>query len=150
MNNDEERPFKLNIQIKGDKLLYYKRKFTKFEQTIEIYKYWASVWVWIYIVFSLETLFFIVNISMANIKYLPSKLNFFLFKESTILYPQNYLYTYAFFTACIFLITLGISYKLYYGRKPLSYLMLIISSICILLVFISLCKFIQMRLSLFY
>ena len=150
MNIEEEQPFKLNIQIKGDTLLYYKRKLSKVEKTIEVYRYWGSIWVWLYIVFALETIAFLTNIISHNIQQFPNNINFFLFKDSTILYPKPYLYSYTYISLLFFLITLGISYKLFYSRRPLSYLLLIASSVCLVLLVISLCKLIQMRLSIFY
>jgi len=58
MHIADEEKIKLDLPIKGEKILYYRRKLNLIEKTVEIYLYCGNIWVWSFVVFCIESIYY--------------------------------------------------------------------------------------------
>jgi hypothetical protein len=141
-------PVQLNLKPKGDKFLYYKRKFERVENSIRVFPFWNNAFVWVYISFSIITFYYIFFLINKSIQNLPSSISILLFQTNQTVFGKEYLYVFLFVPLIFFIATFVIAYSIYATRKFLAYILITTNFVSTTLFLIALIKIIQMHYSL--
>ena len=138
-------PVELNLKAKGDRFLYYKRRFERVENTMKVFPFWNNIYIWIFLSYSLVTLYFILFLIEKSFSGFPDKTALFLFQSNSELLKKQYLYMLFFIPFVNILITSAIGYRIYNTKKYLAYTLIIINVICTALFLTAIIKIIQMN-----
>ena len=135
----------LDLNVKGDKFLYYKRRFQKLENRVKVFPFWNSLYVWGAGAFSIFTLYFILFLIDHTLQDFPLTITLIHLDTVGIPLPKNNLYALLFIPLVIFIINFFFAYKIYNRRKYIAVLLITCSCLFTLLFLISIIKVIQMH-----
>jgi hypothetical protein len=142
---NEYTPISLDLKVKGDKFLYYKRRFEIIENTIKVFPFWNNTAIWIFLAFTLFTLGFISFLIVKTYAGFSANINLLLFQNSIGDINKQYIYLYFLIPCVNFIVTFFIGYRLYSSRRQLSYTLILANVICTSMFLIGLVKIIQMH-----